>query len=124
MLAALGVAVFLVPLAGLLARTPWGDLPELLSSSVVVDALRLSLVTSIAAAAISVVLGVPLAWVLVADPVPGARAPPCRGDPPHGAAPRRRRRRALLFALGRRGLAGEPIDEATGVLLPFSSRPG
>jgi molybdate transport system permease protein len=27
---------------------------------------------------------------------------------------------ALLFALGRRGLVGEPLEEATGLLLPFS----
>jgi molybdate transport system permease protein len=28
---------------------------------------------------------------------------------------------ALLFALGRRGLVGEPLNEATGLLLPFST---
>jgi molybdate transport system permease protein len=28
---------------------------------------------------------------------------------------------ALLFALGRRGLVGEPLYEATGLLLPFST---
>jgi molybdate transport system permease protein len=28
---------------------------------------------------------------------------------------------ALLFALGRRGLVGEPIHEATGLVLPFST---
>jgi molybdate transport system permease protein len=28
---------------------------------------------------------------------------------------------ALLFALGRRGLIGEPLNQATGLLLPFST---
>jgi molybdate transport system permease protein len=28
---------------------------------------------------------------------------------------------ALLFALGRRGLVGEPLNQATGLLLPFST---
>ncbi len=119
-LAALGVSVFLVPLAGLLSRTPWRDLPALLTSSVVVDALRLSLLTSVAAAAISVVLGVPLAWVLSRIEFPGRNVLravvtlPMVLPPVVGGA-------ALLFALGRRGLVGEPLDEATGFLFPFST---
>lgn len=120
LLGTIGALVFLVPLAGLLARTPWSDLPELLTTDVVADALRISLVTSLAAAAASVVLGVPLAWLLARVEFPGRRLVralvtlPMVLPPVVGGA-------ALLFALGRRGWVGEPIYEATGFLLPFST---
>lgn len=119
MLGALGAAVFVLPLAGLASRTPWRDLPDLVSSDVVVDALRLSLVTSLAATAISLVLGVPLAWLLARVEFPGRQllravvTLPMVLPPVVGGA-------ALLFALGRRGLVGGPLDDATGFLLPFS----
>ncbi|MFV0259096.1 MAG: ABC transporter permease [Acidimicrobiales bacterium] len=119
-LGAFGAAIFVLPLAGLISRTPWRDLPELIASSVVVDALRLSLITSVAATLIALVLGVPLAWILARTTFPGrylVRAVvtlPMVLPPVVGGA-------ALLFALGRRGLIGEPLAEATGLLLPFST---
>ena len=62
---ALVAALFLlVPLAGLLVRAPWRGLPRILADSQVLDALRLSLVCATTATAMSLVLGVPLAWVL------------------------------------------------------------
>jgi molybdate transport system permease protein len=119
-LGALGLAVFVVPLLGLLARTPWSDLPDLLAGEVVTDALRLSLVTSIAATAIAALVGIPLAWLLARVEFPGRTV--ARGivtlplvlPPVVGGA-------ALLFALGRRGLIGEPLNQATGLVLPFST---
>ncbi len=114
-----GAAVFVLPLVGLFANTPWTNLLELVSNDTVVDALRVSLITSLAAAAISVILGVPLAWMLARLDLPGLgvlRAVvtlPMVLPPVVGGA-------ALLFALGRRGLVGEPLNEATGLLLPFS----
>lgn len=119
-LGVLGAAFFVIPLAGLVTQTPWRDLPELVTSDVVVDALRLSLLTSVAAAALSLLLGVPLAWVLARVDFPGRRliravvTLPMVLPPVVGGA-------ALLFALGRRGLVGEPVGEATGFLLPFST---
>lgn len=121
-LIALGVAgtiLFALPLVGLLARTPWSRLPELLFTGVTADALRLSLVTSVAATAVSAVLGVPLAWMLARLEFPGRAL--VRGlvmlplvlPPVVGGA-------ALLFALGRGGVFGGPLDKATGLLLPFS----
>jgi molybdate transport system permease protein len=118
-LAAVGAAIFAVPLIGLLVRTPWRDLPSLLSSSVVVDALRLSLVSSLSATAISAIIGIPLAWTLARVDFPGRAL--VRGlvllplvlPPVVGGA-------ALLFALGRRGLVGEPLNRMTGLVLPFS----
>ena len=119
LLAALGTALFVLPLVGLLTRTPWSRLGELLGSRVVLDALWISLVTSIAAAAISILLGVPLAWVLSRTDLPGRRVVraivtlPMVLPPVVGGA-------ALLFALGRRGLVGEPLESAIGLVLPFS----
>ena len=116
----LGAAVFVVPLAGLAARTPWRELPELVSSDVVADALRLSVVTSVIATALSLVLGVPLAWLLARVDFPGRHVVraivtlPMVLPPVVGGA-------ALLFAMGRRGLVGEPLNDATGFLLPFST---
>jgi molybdate transport system permease protein len=119
-LGCLGLAVFVVPLVGLLARTPWTDLPELLAGDVVTDALRLSLVTSLAATLIAVVVGVPLAWLMARvefrgrSVVRGLVTLPLVLPPVVGGA-------ALLFALGRRGLVGGPLNQATGLLLPFST---
>ncbi len=118
-LGVVGAALFVIPLVGLLLRTPWRDLPSLLSSDVVLDALRLSLLTSVLAAVVSLLLGVPLAWLLARVEFPGRHVVrsvvtlPMVLPPVVGGA-------ALLFALGRRGIVGEPINDATGFLLPFS----
>jgi len=118
-LAALGAVFFVAPLAGLIARTPWRRVPELLANDVATDALGLSIATSIAATAVSAVLGVPLAWLLARIDFPGKallRAVvtlPLFLPPVVGGA-------ALLFALGRRGLIGEALYEGPGLLLPFS----
>ncbi|MGF1665391.1 MAG: ABC transporter permease [Acidimicrobiia bacterium] len=115
-----GLAVFVIPLAGLLSRAPWSRLIELLGTDVVIDSLRLSVITSLAATAISAVLGVPLAWLMARVEFRGqaiVRALvtlPLVLPPVVGGA-------ALLFALGRRGLIGEPINQATGLVLPFST---
>lgn len=119
-LGCLGLALFLIPLAGLLARTPWSELPRLLAGDLVTDALRLSLVTSVLATLIAAVIGVPLAWLMARVEFPGRLL--VRGvvtlplvlPPVVGGA-------ALLFALGRRGLIGEPLAELTGLVLPFST---
>jgi molybdate transport system permease protein len=86
----------------------------------VVDALRLSLLASVSATVIALVLGLPLAWLLARVDFPGRSL--VRGvvtlplvlPPVVGGA-------ALLFALGRRGLVGEPLNQATGLVLPFST---
>lgn len=118
-LAVLGLVLFALPLIGLLGRTPWAELGSVLTSDVVTEALRLSVVTSLSATAISVVIGVPLAVLLARVEFPGRTL--VRGlvllplvlPPVVGGA-------ALLFALGRRGVVGEPFYEATGLVLPFS----
>lgn len=115
----IGLAVFVAPLIGLLGRVPWVDLGSLLSDPVVFDALRLSAIASVSATAIAIALGIPLAWLLARVDFPGKRI--VRGivtlplvlPPVVGGA-------ALLFALGRRGVIGEPLYQASGLLLPFS----
>lgn len=119
-LAVVGASLFVLPLIGLLGVTPWSDLLTLLSDEVVVDALRLSLITSVAAALCATVIGVPLAWLLSRIEFRGRSllqaivTLPMVLPPVVGGA-------ALLFALGRRGVVGEPLADATGFVLPFST---
>ena len=118
-LAAVAVVFFVFPLLGLLVEAPWGDLGTLLGSPEVADALRVSLIASVSAVVISAILGIPLAWVLARVDFPGRAV--VRGvvllplvlPPVVGGS-------ALLFSLGRAGFLGEPIYEATGLVLPFS----
>lgn len=117
--AALAVALLVLPLAALLVRAPWRSLPGLLGEPVVLQALRLSLWTATLATALCVLLGVPLAYVLARSDVPGRgllRAlvtlplvlPPVVGGV------------ALLLLLGRNGVVGRPLDQLTGLTLPFT----
>jgi len=118
-LAGLGLAVFAIPLVGLLIRTPWAEVPNLITTDVVLEALGLSIAVSLTASAIALLVGLPLAWLLARVEFPlrwlvrGIVTLPLVLPPVVGGA-------ALLFALGRRGVLGEPLYEATGILLPFS----
>jgi len=118
-LAIVAVAFFILPLVGLLSRAPWQTALSDLTTTEALTALRLSFVVSLAATALALVLGVPLAWVYARVPFPGrdvARAlttlpmilPPVVGGV------------ALLFAFGRRGLFG-PALEAIGIRVPFTT---
>jgi molybdate transport system permease protein len=119
-LAGAAVAFFALPLIGLLWRAPWSSAWSYLSEDRVTDALRLSLVCSLWATGLSIVFGVPLAWLLARSEVPGRgviRAlctlsmvlPPVVGGV------------ALFFALGRRGLVGQYLDRWFDVRLPFTT---
>jgi molybdate transport system permease protein len=98
-------------------RAPWSAAWDVLSTDEAADALRLSMVTSIAATAVAVVLGLPLAWVQARVRYPGRSVVraltllPMVLPPVVGGI-------ALLLALGRRGLVGQYLDDA-GVHLPF-----
>jgi molybdate transport system permease protein len=121
--AACGLALLVLPVAALVLRAPWADLPELLARESVLQALVLSFGTALTATALCLVLGVPLAALL-------ARA---SGWP---TLPRRLLRAAvtvplvlppvvggiaLLQLLGRRGLLGSTLDEWFGVTVPFTT---
>ena len=62
--AALGLLLLLLPLVGLLIEAPWSNLWNLLSNDQTLTAIRVSLVVSLAAACCSLIVGVPLAFVL------------------------------------------------------------
>ncbi|RPE45517.1 molybdate transport system permease protein [Streptomyces sp. Ag109_O5-1] len=117
---AVALAFLLLPLLALLLRAPWSSLPSLLTSTEVWQALQLSLLSATAATAVSLVLGVPLAWLLARTEFPGrglVRAlvtlplvlPPVVGGV------------ALLLALGRNGVVGQWLDSWFGITLPFTT---
>ena len=101
--AAAGAGLVLLPLFAMLVRAPWSELGDLLTSAVVGDALRVSLIVSVSATAVSVILGVPLSIVLARSDgrlltvLRAAVLLPIVLPPVVGGA-------ALLFALGRRGV--------------------
>jgi molybdate transport system permease protein len=117
-LVALGVIV--LPLVGLIQRAPWSSLGSQLSSRVVRQALGLSIRCSLSAVALSLVLGVPLAWLLARTRFPGralVRAlvtVPMVLPPVVGGV-------ALLYAFGRRGFAGHVLERWTGITLAFTT---
>ncbi|GAA3810901.1 molybdate ABC transporter permease subunit [Streptomyces phyllanthi] len=118
--ALVGLAFLVLPLIALLVRTPWAGLPGRLTSPAVWQALQLSLLCATAATAVSLVVGVPLAWLLARVDFPGrglVRAlvtlplvlPPVVGGV------------ALLMALGRNGVVGKWLDAWFGITLPFTT---
>src|SRR5947209_16654406 len=62
--ALIAVAFLVLPLAGLLIRAPWGHLGAALGGSDATQALILSLWTATVTTGVSLVIGVPPAWVL------------------------------------------------------------
>ncbi|MBX3193898.1 MAG: molybdate ABC transporter permease subunit [Microbacteriaceae bacterium] len=120
--AAIGLAFLLLPLAGLLVRAPWSELPGMLAGGPVLEALGLSLTTALCATGVCLVLGVPLAMLLVRSAA-------------WAAVPRRLLRAvitvplvlppviggiALLLLLGRRGILGQFLAQA-GFGIPYTS---
>ncbi|MFJ4914263.1 ABC transporter permease [Streptomyces sp. NPDC088726] len=116
--ALLAIAFLLLPLIGILARTSWGDLGDHLTSPPTTEALRLSLLVSFWALGLSLVLGVPLAWLLARTEFPGKTFVrslvllPMVLPPTVGGV-------ALLLAFGRRGLLGPWLEDTFGITLPF-----
>lgn len=112
------VVLFVLPLLGLLRRTPWSSLFEHLGSPAARSALRLSLGTSLGATALSVAGGLPLAWLLARVEFRGrafVRAlvllplvlPPVVGGV------------ALLSAFGRSGFPGAWLHDTFGIQFTF-----
>ncbi len=119
-LAVVAVVFFALPLIGLLWRAPWSNAWGYLTEENALTALRLSLICSLWATLLSVVFGVPLAWLLARVEFHGrgvVRAlctlsmvlPPVVGGV------------ALFFALGRRGLVGQYLDRWFDFRLPFTT---
>ncbi len=117
--AVLGASLLLLPLLALVIRTPWAHLGTELRSAAAVQALWLSLWTATCATAISVIVGVPLAWFLARREFAGRRLlralvilplvlPPVVGGV------------ALLLAFGRNGVIGNWLYGWFGLSLPFT----
>ena len=119
-LAALAILFFALPLVGLLWRAPWSSAWGYLTDDNALTALRLSLICSLWATALSVLFGVPLAWVLARVSFPGRSV--LRGlvllplvlPPVVGGV-------ALLSAFSRTGIVGRRLYEWFGVQLTFST---
>jgi molybdate transport system permease protein len=118
-IAALGALFVVLPLAAMITRVNWADFLPLITSESSVAALLLSLRTSLAATALCVVFGVPMALVLARARFRGQRIlralvllplvlPPVVGGI------------ALLYTFGRRGLIGQSL-EVLGVTIAFST---
>ncbi|EDM75500.1 putative ABC transporter permease protein [Plesiocystis pacifica SIR-1] len=117
-LAALGLALFVLPLLGLVIRALTEASGLALLEPAVRSALLLSLLVSTAATALAFVLGFPLAWVLARLDFPGRRLVRAAVTlpmvlPPVVAGV------ALLSVFGRRGVLG-PALSAMGIELAFT----
>jgi molybdate transport system permease protein len=118
-LAAVTVLFFLLPLSGLVFRAPWGSMTNVITSSTSLDALRLSLIASLATTVLALLFGFPLAWLLARGQfrgkalLRGLTTLPMVLPPVVGGI-------ALLLAYGRKGMIGEPLNSALGISLPFT----
>ncbi len=116
--AGLALAFFSLPLVGIVQRADWANLLHDLRTPAAGEALRLSLVTSLASAALSVVLGIPLAWVLARSTfrglglVRGLVLLPMVLPPVVGGV-------ALLSAFSLRSPVGGLLHDAFGLQLTF-----
>jgi molybdate transport system permease protein len=114
------VAFLTVPLLALAWRAvDSGELGDHITSGFVLDALRLSAITSTVTLAIAVIAGTPLAYLLARREFPGKTLVDMLIVlpivlPPTVAGV------ALLVALGRRGVIGEPLD-AAGINIAFTT---
>ncbi len=117
--AAVLVAFLALPLVALFVRVPPSQVLARLGEPVVIDALRLSLLTSVIATVLVIVLGLPMAWVLATRRFPGKRVVEVLVDLPM-VLPPTVAGFALLMAFGRTGLAGRAFD-AFGFSLPFTT---
>jgi molybdate transport system permease protein len=116
----IALVFLLVPLIALIAQTPWEAFPEIISSPETLEALRLSILTSLAATGLAAVFGIPMAWLLAREVLPFTgllRAlviVPLLLPPVVSGV-------ALLEALGRRGLVGGFLYDNFDITFPFTT---
>lgn len=108
-----------LPLVAMVVRVPSSSVLQGLTDPAVLQALRLSLVTSLAATGCVVFLGLPAAYLLATRDFRGKRVVESLVDlplvlPPTVAG------LALLLAFGRAGLAGKALN-LLGLQLPFTT---
>ncbi len=121
--AIIALAFLLLPLLALIGRVPWTELGALLARPEIGSSLVLSIICAVLATALSLVLGIPLAWVLARSAAwpTGIRrnlralvTVPLVLPPVVGGV-------ALLLLLGRRGAIGQYLDAWFGIQLPFTT---
>lgn len=117
--AALGAVFIILPLIAMATRMNWSQFGTVISTPASLDALRLSMETSIAAMVLCIVFGVPMSMVLARVEFPGKQLirslvllplvlPPVVGGI------------ALLYTFGRRGLLA-PVLDVFGISIAFST---
>jgi molybdate transport system permease protein len=120
--AGIALAFLVLPLVALITQVPWGQIGQIVESNGVGQALALSLGAGAAATGLSVVLGVPLAWVLARsvewNPVirrllRALVTVPLVLPPVVGGI-------ALVLLLGRTGLIGSLL-RTVGIQIPFTT---
>ena len=108
-----------LPLISIFIRTPWSQLGDIATQKSTREALFISLETSVIAAVVAMLLGVPLAWTLarsssrVLTYVRTICIAPMVLPPVVGGI-------ALLTAFGRRGVLGRFLYDWWGISLPFT----
>jgi molybdate transport system permease protein len=121
--AGIALAFLVLPLVALVTQVPWAQIGQVVAGNGVVQSLALSLGAGLAATALSVVFGVPLAWVLARSvewnpvlrrllrafvTVPLVLPPVVGGI-------------ALVLLLGRTGLIGTFLRLWFGIQIPFTT---
>ena len=120
-LAVVGALLLTMPVVAMLARMPWSSVPDVLGDASTRTALWLSMRTSVAATALALVIGMPVAWVLAHEDFPGKRVVravcvlPMVLPPVVGGV-------ILLYVFGRRGVVGQPLDELFGWRFAFTEQ--
>ena len=118
--AMIGLALLTLPILGLFLRVDWATVPAAITSPEAVDALLLSLRTSVAATIICVIVGVPLALVIarsrprIAGLLRAVATLPLVLPPMVGGI-------ALLYLLGRSSVVGQYLELAWGIRIPFTT---
>lgn len=117
--AVIGFALVALPTVALMFKVPWGSIGDVMGESATRTALWLSLRTSIITTMLSVVVGLPVAWLLADTEFKGKKIVravcvlPMVLPPVVGGV-------ALLYVFGRRGVLGGPLFDVFGVRLAFT----
>lgn len=119
LLGAPAVLLVVLPVAAVIWRTPWSGFWAAVSGESSRTALVLSLRTSLITTTLAFLFGTPLAWLLATARFRGRALVrslvvlPMVLPPVVGGV-------ALLFAFGRRGIIGGPLNEMFGIRLAFT----
>lgn len=118
-MAVVGTALIAVPVVALMFEVPWSSFAAVFGDPGTRTALWLSVRTSVTATMLSVLVGLPVAWMLAGSRFPGKRLVravcvlPMVLPPVVGGV-------ALLFVFGRRGVVGSILHDHFGFRFAFT----